>query len=208
MNTYKRWILQAIEKNALRCGCRGPRWTHWMYLFSSWPLHMDQWYRWKAACTRGAITLPIAVSSPQRLPWPSCSMPNLLPQDREAFMLPMVIFTGTYLKYFTTLVTKTNVCKLFCLCKCHFSFFKSENASFTSHWKQPEIFASKLLIFQWLHWVDICRQQPKGRVFHSSVFIICYISFSFRNHKYSTLFKVQGYFWCFPCSQIHSYILR
>lgn len=58
-------------------GTSGERRTHWMYLFSSCPLHMDQWYRWKAACTSGAITLPIAVSSPQRLPWPSCSMPRL-----------------------------------------------------------------------------------------------------------------------------------
>lgn len=40
-------------------------------------LHLDQWKRWKAACTRGAMMLPMCTSSPQRFPWPSCSIPSL-----------------------------------------------------------------------------------------------------------------------------------
>lgn len=40
-------------------------------------LHLDQWKRWKAAWTSGAMILPMCTSSPQRFPWPSCSIPNL-----------------------------------------------------------------------------------------------------------------------------------
>lgn len=51
--------------------------THCRYRMSSCWLQRDQWKRWKAAWTRGAMMLPMRTSSPQRFPCPSCSMPSL-----------------------------------------------------------------------------------------------------------------------------------
>lgn len=76
--TQAHWALCPLRtepKEGSPLGAQGG--THCRYRPSSCWLQRDQWKRWKAACTKGAMILPSRTSSPQRLPCPSCSMPSL-----------------------------------------------------------------------------------------------------------------------------------